>query len=456
MGCRGMFCLFLAASAFCPIGVALGGVETVISDVPSYIWYYGCAPTAGGMVLGYYDAHGYSNIITGGDGSNSWATNQQAVKDMIASPGHIADYWGVDAPLPHHLDNCVADFMHTSRDTLADGATSENYILVGLMGYAQSVGYTNAGGGWDYSQSGYSDGLWVQFLSEIDHGRPMVLYVDSTDDGTPDHNGDGVADHFVSALGYRYDGDPSNPTNPQYAAYNTWDNAVHWYPFVPVSTKTAFAIKSGAWFNLNDELPVARAGGPYALPVGLSGSITLDGSGSSDSDGDVVGWSWDLNQDGNEDLWGQTAMLTAADLDSLGWLPGESRDILLAVTDDMGATATATTRLTYAQPGDADHNGVVDAADYIALKSNFGITSGATWGQGDFDQDGDVDRDDLLLLAECFAQNTSHSMDFGGIAGIPEPATLFVMMAAGLPVLLKRRRRRNWNPELACRLKVVQ
>jgi hypothetical protein len=266
----------------------------------------------------------------------------------------------------------------------------------------------------------------------------MVLYVDST--------ADGVADHFVPAFGYRYDGTPTNPTNPQYAAYNTTDNVMHWYPFVPVETRTAFAIKAGTWFNPNNETPVARAGGPYALNPGLGGSITLDGSGSFDPDGNVMAWGWDLNQDGYGDLWGKTATLTRAVLNSLGWAPGESRDILLAVTDDMGATATATTRLIYAQPGDADRNGVVDAADYVALKSNFGTASGATWGQGDFDQDGDVDRDDFLLLTECFAQSTRHSVAFGGIEGVPEPATLGLFALGGLALIPRKQPGRRRFP----------
>ena len=39
--------------------------------------------------------------------------------------------------------------------------------------------------------------------------------------------------------------------------------------------------------------------------------------------------------------------------------------------------------------------------------------------------------------------------DLFAVITVPEPATLFVMTAAGLPVLLRRRRRRSRNPELA-------
>jgi len=87
-------------------------------------------------------------------------------------------------------------------------------------------------------------------------------------------------------------------------------------------------------------------------------------------------------------------------------------------------------------PGDADENGVVNAADYMALKRHMGTPSGALLADGDFDGDNNVDYDDLqMLIGNYDAVSTSQA--------IPEPATLFVMLAAGLPALLKRRRSPN-------------
>jgi autotransporter-associated beta strand protein len=104
--------------------------------------------------------------------------------------------------------------------------------------------------------------------------------------------------------------------------------------------------------------------------------------------------------------------------------------------DESGATKRI--YLKFGQPGDTNNDGVVDAADYLAVKQNLGLGSGATLAQGNVDDDGDVDWDDLQIVMT----------NFGGGAGTtpattPEPATLFVMMAAGLPALLKRRRRRS-------------
>jgi len=56
-------------------------------------------------------------------------------------------------------------------------------------------------------------------------------------------------------------------------------------------------------------------------------------------------------------------------------------------------------------PGDANVDGVVDAADYITLKHNLGMASGAAWNDGDFDQDGDVDYADFSVLQSNFGRS---------------------------------------------------
>jgi hypothetical protein len=50
---------------------------------------------------------------------------------------------------------------------------------------------------------------------------------------------------------------------------------------------------------------------------------------------------------------------------------------------------------TAALAGDTNHDRIVDALDFIILKRNFGLATGAMWDDGDFDRDGDVDWSDL-------------------------------------------------------------
>jgi len=56
---------------------------------------------------------------------------------------------------------------------------------------------------------------------------------------------------------------------------------------------------------------------------------------------------------------------------------------------------------------------------------------------GDFNEDGRVNHADLVILQDNYGKSTA------GAPAIPEPATLFIMLAAGLPALLKRRRSRG-------------
>jgi len=81
--------------------------------------------------------------------------------------------------------------------------------------------------------------------------------------------------------------------------------------------------------------PVADAGADQAIELGLS--VTLDASGSTDSDGRVTGWEW---RDDQNDLIGNT--------ETLNWTPTSAGFLTasLTVTDDDGAIATDTLAVT--------------------------------------------------------------------------------------------------------------
>jgi len=228
------------------VGLALvpaRGVETTLAGVPAYHpTYYGCGPTAAGMIIGYWDGNGYGNLITGGDGSNSWTTNQAAVKAVIASQGHIDDYWGAPDPLAAgHTDNCIADFMLANRDPLADGESDAQKQDNGLVGYAAYAGYTHAQGDWLY----YGDQtLWDILLGEIDAGRPMEFFVDVTNDAEAEAN------HFVAVLGYRYDvGGGGEAVNREFACHDCYDDGIHWHAFRGLAAGETYGIETATWFN---------------------------------------------------------------------------------------------------------------------------------------------------------------------------------------------------------------
>jgi hypothetical protein len=104
------------------------------SAAPDYEWWYGCSPTAAGMLIGYYDINGYvgktyhnlvpdavAEISTFPSVEGNWDYN---VQQIMASPRHVSDFYGggylasgddvVGAPTG--LLDSLADFMGTSQD----------------------------------------------------------------------------------------------------------------------------------------------------------------------------------------------------------------------------------------------------------------------------------------------------------------------------------------------------
>jgi len=206
-----------------------------LSDVPSYLWYHGCGPTAGGMILGYWDGHGFDRLI---DGANDWNTNRAAIEDMIASPGHIRDFVPTPdreatAGDPYHADDCVADFVRCSRDPVGYGDSYDNIQWEGMVAYAAFRGYGGGTGAWAPTFGV----LWNPLVVEIDAGRPVELYVDASGDGQPDH--------FVTAIGY-----DDTPGAPKYACHNTHSHTVQWYDFVPTAPGQPYGVRSGCVFEL--------------------------------------------------------------------------------------------------------------------------------------------------------------------------------------------------------------
>ncbi len=109
---------------------------------------------------------------------------------------------------------------------------------------------------------------------------------------------------------------------------------------------------------------------------------------------------------------------------------------LSAYSDQIGDTLALPEPI----PGDFDEDGDVDGVDFGLWQTGYPMASGASLSDGDADGDGDVDGVDFGIWQANYPTNM-------GVATtaitptIPEPATLFVMLAAGLGMLRRRRSR---------------
>jgi hypothetical protein len=238
-----------------PRGVEVSGLEgtspdaVTISGVPAYEWRHGCGPTAAGMVIGYWDEHGFGQLVDGDASSQTSAVNA-----MIATEGPASNYTDYcipvdsppelrpdkseDPPGDEHAHECVADFMRTSQSRSLNyygwswfsdvGRAVRDYVrLAGSGQYAALV---------DGLYSG-SSLTWDVFRTEIDAGRPLVLLVDT--------GGDGLTDHFVTAVGY-----DEAASVPYYGCLNTWDSRIHWFQFAPMAAGQPWGVFGGVMLRL--------------------------------------------------------------------------------------------------------------------------------------------------------------------------------------------------------------
>ncbi|MEA3451243.1 MAG: C39 family peptidase, partial [Bacteroidota bacterium] len=218
----------------------------LISGVPSYIWKHGCAPTALGMVVGYYDSNGYPDLISG-----SATTQTTAVDDAMANTQHYNDYSLPEDSYPNllqdkselggaHASNCLADYIKTSFSSEGNyyGWSYNSKIDDGFLNYAsqQNSAYQVVA-----SYNYFSASSWTAYKTEIDNNRPVVLLVDS--------DGNGSTDHFVTGIGY-------DDSNNNYAIYDTWDNSIHWYTWQAMSSSYAWGIYGFNKFVLTDLSPI--------------------------------------------------------------------------------------------------------------------------------------------------------------------------------------------------------
>ncbi len=246
-----------------PSGVDVAGSHSpspdavVLAGVPTYIWHHGCGPTAAGMVIGYWDGHGFPNLVAG-DAS----TQTPAANEMMASEGSASNYSdyclpmdsGQPAPLPdlsepplgdEHPDECVADYMKTSQSHSGNfyGWSWFSHVEPSLLGYVNSLAqpYSVSAGNLYMSYSPYL--TWDSLRVEIDAGRPLVFLVDT--------DANGGTDHFVPVLGYDEIGGQR-----YYACYNTWDSDLHWFEFEPMAAGQPWGIYGATWFHITNAGPL--------------------------------------------------------------------------------------------------------------------------------------------------------------------------------------------------------
>jgi len=220
-------------------------VSGQLLQTPNYDWWYGCSPTSAGMMMGYYDRNGYSNLVKGGIAEldtypSTFGSWNHLAQYAIASVNHVNDFYvngymgsGDDTPTGRSFD-CLADFMGTSQDNLSttfggntNGGTTffnynnnqplyssdleslgfDYYNMSGMYGIKEFVEDSGYAIELIYNQyiSGYNgnpDGFTLaEYQAEINAGHPVMI---------------GVEGHSMLGYGYVNGTDIIN-------VFDTWD-----------------------------------------------------------------------------------------------------------------------------------------------------------------------------------------------------------------------------------------
>jgi len=154
---------------------------------------------------------------------------------------------------------------------------------------------------------------------------------------------------------------------------------------------------------------------------------------------DAIGPSWLPGSDASSMFGGEYVVANTGGIDGQFAVLGGGNIGAAYIADvaydvDLGTGLGIAVTLHAQLAGDVDLDGQVARGDLLALRGGLGSTD-ADWLGGDLTFDGDVNYLDYIALKRSMGDSVP-----GGVGITPEPATLFVMMAAGLPALLKRRR----------------
>ena len=243
--------------------------SSVMLQVPTSRWTFGCSATSAGMLFGYYDRNGYPNMYAGptnggvapmhnlGQGPDS--TPDPCSCSIIATQngfdgrttrGHVNDYWVVyenAGPDPweghwteHAWSGCTADFMGTNqwkwdydldgtKEFNVDGGTAffydpsgaKLYDFVppsecglpategchGMRMFAESRGYTVLENYTQVIDTQIAGGFSLaNYRTEINSGYPVLIQLEG---------------HTMVGVGYE------SASSQTIYVNDTWDNIVH-------------------------------------------------------------------------------------------------------------------------------------------------------------------------------------------------------------------------------------
>jgi len=323
----------------------------------------------------------YNTIINGGAGSTISINNQYVQVEGFTITGIYTGYPG-NHPVYINYDyftisNCIVtngfrgisslsgggdyftvedcDIHNNNLGVYSDGAIGNKVINCNIHDNSGPAGY---GVCWDFSSNCYV--YHNNFYNNQNNARDHWGGVNYWNNGYPS-GGNYWDDYTGTDIYHGPNQDIPGSDGIGDTPYNIPDESKQdLYPYM----------EQNGWLN---QPPVADANGPYTGNIGET--ITLDGSGSYDSDGSIVSYEWDLDNDGQyDDASGVTP--------TYSWSTPGTHPISLKVTDDDGLTDTDDTTVYINYPPVADANGPYTSLEGVAIHFLGSVTGGCpsyTW-----------------------------------------------------------------------------
>ncbi|MGC9320574.1 MAG: clostripain-related cysteine peptidase, partial [Armatimonadota bacterium] len=278
------------------------GISNTIPGVPEYTWWYGCSPTAAGMIIGWWDGQPGRGRLFDGDGTQWFGDLTSGTRRMVASQQHhdAGQALGLTyGSYLNHTANCIADFFQTHN-----GGTSRSDMAPGLVDFCAWDDPTTASdesctatATTYYTSSGWT---YQDYCDEIDAGRPVHLGLTSTAGG-----------HSVTGIGYDNTGGKQ-----EYLAWTTWSGwpVVSWGWTGESQSGYNFSVYAGTYLQVDEDVtgPVVAATYPADGTHTTLDTIQVSGSAASVCPIDIVevrvnGGGWQLAT--GTDPWYHTVAL---------------------------------------------------------------------------------------------------------------------------------------------------